>query len=369
MNTACPDTLPGLLPRDGIYRILVCRPNHRLGNILLITPLIAELERLYKGVEVDIVAEGPAASDVFATFFSVKNIYCLPTRGFKHPVAFLSLISKIRKNRYDLVIDPCIGSGFSRVLTRIFRGRYKLGFDDSPRPRGLTHVAPESMAPRHMAKRPVSLVRWHGSSEKDACRDFPSLDIRLSDAERAQGRSVVCELLDASEQSAAEPVIGIFANATGAKRYPSSWWHEFITALQESCPRCGMIEIIPANGRSMLDSRWPGYYSSKIRRMGAVMSGLDLMISADCGVMHLAVASGVPTVGMFSVTDANVYGPYGLGNSVLATNGSTASDVARSVVAAFRQLMDPCADVTANAAQPSSKMPAAPAPISGGQVV
>ena len=99
----------------------------------------------------------------------------------------------------------------------------------------------------------------------------------------------------------------------------------------------------------MLDSRWPGYYSSKIRRLGAVMSGLDLMISADCGVMHLAVASHVPTVGMFSITDANVYGPYGGSNGLQVTNGSTARDVAKSVAAAFPQFMKPTAYLAASA--------------------
>ena len=335
--------------------------------MLLITPLIAELERLYKGAEIDIVAEGPAASDVFATFFSVKNIYCLPVRGFKRPLAFLSLISRIRKNRYDLIIDPCVGSGFSRVLTRIFRGRHKLGFDDALSPRGLTHVVPDSLAPRHMAKRPVSLVRGSGSPPLDTCSDFPPLDIRLADAERAQGRSIVRELLDGSRQSAAELAIGIFANATGAKRYPGEWWSDFIAALKEACPRGGIIEIIPANGSSMLDSRWPGYYSSKIRRMGAVMSGLDLMISADCGVMHLAVASHVPTVGMFSVTDASVYGPYGRSNRLLVTNGSSAGDVARSVAAAFPQFMGLCAGLAANTAQAPGKASVAPAPTASGQ--
>lgn len=70
--------------RDGIYRILVCRPNHRLGNAILITPLIAELERLYQGAEIDLVVEGDASAEIFSTFFSVNRIHCLPRRGFKH---------------------------------------------------------------------------------------------------------------------------------------------------------------------------------------------------------------------------------------------------------------------------------------------
>ena len=42
---------------ENISKILICRPNQRLGNLLLITPLIQEIEpvspnakKLYKGV-------------------------------------------------------------------------------------------------------------------------------------------------------------------------------------------------------------------------------------------------------------------------------------------------------------------------------
>jgi heptosyltransferase-3 len=329
----------GRLPLSGIYRILVCRPNHRLGNMLLMTPLIAELEQRYKGAEIDIVAEGPAACDVFATYFSVRNIYCLPPRGFKRPLAFLAMIAKIRRNHYDLIIDPCVGSTFSRVLTRAFRGRCKLGFDDAAAPRGLTHVVPTAAAPRHMAKRPVSLLRWACAGEADAAPDVPPLDICLTAAEQAQGRAMLDTLLLTTTTPPAGLTIGIFANATGAKRYPGPWWHAFIDALRQAHPQCAIVEIIPGHGRSMLDGAWPGYYSTSIRRMSAVMSALDVMISADCGVMHLAVASRVPTLGLFSVTDAAVYGPYGGGDSLLISKDDCATRAGQRTAAALPQLL------------------------------
>jgi ADP-heptose:LPS heptosyltransferase len=314
--------------------------------MVLMTPLVAELERLYKGAEIDIVAEGDLAADVFATFFSVKNIYCLPRRGFKHPVRFLSLISRIRKTHYDLIVDPCVGSGFSRTLTRIFKGRRKVGFDRLEHAAGLTHVVSDAMAPQHMAKRPVSLVRWYSPLEEGECLGFPSLDIRLTEAEHANGKAVIRHLLSALPPHNATCTIGIFADATGNKRYPKEWWDDFIKTMKELAPQCDLVEIVPMHGRSMLSAKWPSYYSSSIRRMGAVMSAVDLMISADCGVMHLSVASRVPTVGLFSVTDANVYGPYGEGNSALVTQGLSASEAATRIVEAWPKLF------TASAASP-----------------
>jgi ADP-heptose:LPS heptosyltransferase len=330
------------LPKKGVYRILVCRPNHRLGNTILLTPLITELERLYKGAEIDILSEGTIAEEVFSTFFSVKNVYCLPRRGFKHPVPFLGTLLRIRKIQYDLIIDPCLGSGFSRALTKFLHGRYKLGFSDDALHSGLTHPVPTSAAQKHMAQRPINLLRWaraHYAGDATSPSEYPSLDIRLSDEERAHGRAVIGQLLPPSREGVSTPVVGVFANATGAKRYPAAWWSEFIAAFEAMSPQSRILELIPMHGHSMLGEAWPGYYSSDIRRMGAVMAGMDLMITADCGVMHLAVASKVPTVGMFCVTDATVYAPYGLGSCPLMTDGLSAKEAAAQVVRAFPGLL------------------------------
>ena len=335
------DISQNLAAGKGIYRILVCRPNHRLGNTLLMTPLITELEQRYKGAEIDILSEGDIAKEVFTSFFSVKNIFCLPKRGFKHPVSFLHLLFRVRRTPYDLIIDPCVGSGFSRTLTKFLKGRHKLGFSDSTKHSGLTHDVPVSVAMPHMAKRPINMVRWISKEDQRASEEFPSLDIRLTHEERASGRRAVIEMLSTSQQTSTPPVVGIFANATGAKRYPKEWWSEFIRAFKELSPQSSIIELIPAHGHSMLGEEWPGYYSSDIRRMGAVMAGTDLMITADCGVMHLAVASRVTTVGMFCVTDAGAYEPYGLGSHALTTKGMTASDAAKHIVEAFPALTAP----------------------------
>lgn len=344
MNVSFPDGRAGQIGREGIYRILVCRPNHRLGNALLLTPLIAELERLYKGAEIDIVAEGPAAAEIFASFFSVNHVYCLPKRGFKHPLAFLAMLRQIRQTRYDLIVDPCVGSGFSRALTRLLRGRRKIGFSDTPARSGLTHAVPLAAAPRHMARRAVSLVRWLTPLEAHESAAFPVLDIRLTEVERAHGRAVIRELLAASSQSRAAVVVGVFANATGAKCYTKAWWNELVAELKALSPHASVVEIVPMHGHSMLDAHWPGYYSTSLRRMGAVMSAVDVMISADCGVMHLAVASQAPTVGLFCVTDDAVYGPYGAGNGSLRTRGQSAAETAGRIVENFAGLLQPPVD-------------------------
>ena len=316
------------LANQGIYRILVSRPNHRLGNTLLLTPLIAELETRFPGAEIDIVSEGDIAQDVFNGFFSVRRVLCLPRRGFKHPFAFLALFFRIRRTRYDLIIDPSVHSGFGRTLTRLLRARFKLGFSDAPT-RALTHAAPQDIAGRHMGQRPVNLVRWACRARMDT--DYPRLSVHLTDDELAEGARVVTELTERPDHGSG-PVIGVFGNATGSKRYPMAWWIDFMATLQGAFPLASIVEIVPAHAQSMLSGAWPGYYSSDIRRMAAVLAALDLFITADCGVMHLGAAAGTRTIGLFKRTALDVYTPYGNGNIGLHTGDASGSATAHRVI-------------------------------------
>lgn len=338
MHSTMESILQARLPLEGISRVLVCRPNHRLGNNLLMTPLIAEIERLFKNVEIDIVSEGQAARSIFSTARPVKNIYCLPVRGFKHPAAFLALLHRIRRTRYDLIIDPCVGSGFSRALTRVLRGRYKLGFvgsNSAAKTAGLTHGVPETEAGPHMAQRPINLLRASVSDEatRGSGLTFPPLDLRLTEDERQQGERRLAKALAGPSRDASAPVIGLFANATGIKRYPKEWWIEFVETLSCMLPACSFIEFIPIHGNSMLDSQWPVHYAPNIRVTAAVMAATSAVISADCGVMHLAVASGVPTIGLFAKDNLERYAPYGEGNFALSTADQIVGDTARKVAA------------------------------------
>ena len=105
-----------------------------------------------------------------------------------------------------------------------------------------------------------------------------------------------------------------------------------MATLCEGHPTAAIVEVIPAHGQSMLRGKWPGYYSSDIRRMAAVLAGLDLFITADCGVMHLGVAAGVTTIGLFRVTALPVYAPYGGHNAGVDTGNCSGRETARHVL-------------------------------------
>ena len=65
--------------------------------------------------------------------------------------------------------------------------------------------------------------------------------------------------------------------------------------------------------------------------MGAIIKNTSVFIAADNGVMHLASASLTPTVGFFSVTDPDIYAPYGNGSVALNTKETNIEDWIRSI--------------------------------------
>ncbi|CAM5421990.1 hypothetical protein RLIN73S_06011 [Rhodanobacter lindaniclasticus] len=74
---------PDGLPTTGIHGVCICTPNHRLGNSVLISPLIAEIETLYPGAEIDILGSHATAC-LYANRFSVHDVFALPQKIARH---------------------------------------------------------------------------------------------------------------------------------------------------------------------------------------------------------------------------------------------------------------------------------------------
>lgn len=291
------------LPRFGIHRILVCRVSHTLGNTLLITPLLRELTRVYPGAEIDILTRSPVAQEVFGAFDRVRTIFRLPRHGVSAPAQVASVFRQLRARHYDLAIDPGVLSRSDRVGVLAANATWKIGYATGKQG-ALSHRLAVPADVRHVAKLPVHLLRAALADRET--RPHPTLDIVLGDDERAWGRSVLADLVGGGA-----PVLGIFTAATGTKQVGQAWWRVFATHHARLRPNVRIVEIIPLAGRSMLDDRFPTYFSTSIRRLASVLSALSLFVSGDCGVMHLGCAAGAPTIGLFQGTDIAEWGPYG----------------------------------------------------------
>lgn len=317
----------GPLPDAGIHRILVCRVTHTLGNTLLLTPLIRELEEVFPGAEIDILTRSPVANEIFGRFFAVRRIAVLPAHAFAHPLRFRRVLRGILGRHYDLVIDPCPRSITGRILAMRARGTCKLGFESAKKGAGLTHAVSTSSMPVSTGQQPVFLLREALGKRRPMRVTAP--DIALDHEERQAGRDALGRIVRAGSQPSR--VIGVFANATGGKYLGDAWWHRFTPALERRFPGHRIVEVVPATAKPLLGDRYPTYYASDIRKLASVLSAFECVISSDCGVMHLACASGVPVTAIFSTTDPAEWGPYGERDHVIWAQGMEPEDVALAV--------------------------------------
>ena len=87
-----------------------------------------------------------------------------------------------------------------------------------------------------------------------------------------------------------------------------------------------MKEFLSIENISKINFQAPHFYSQDLREMAAIMHNTRVFIAADNGVMHLASAALTPCVGFFSVTNPNIYGPYGNGSVALHTDETNIDD-------------------------------------------
>ncbi|MEP7184785.1 MAG: glycosyltransferase family 9 protein [Rhodanobacter sp.] len=322
-----------MLPAEGIHRVLISRPNHRLGNTVLISALIVEVETLYPGAEIDLV--GSDATDaIYAPLFVVHKVFALPRKIARHLWYTAGIVREIRSCRYDLAIDACNGSQSGKILLSLAHARFKLGFPD----RGTERESAWQVFswPDHLAHRAVFLLRKaYAGGTGEA---YPPLRIVLSPPEIAEARQMLSRVCATSSQKSGGSVLGIFANATGAKCYGEGWWDDFLDAFQGLHPEVRIVELVAAHGQSSLGDRFVPFYTRNLRHLAAMVAAMDGFISADCGVMHLAAASGTPTLGLFSITDPAKYAPYGGANKAIDTRTVAASDAAREAARWFAGL-------------------------------
>jgi heptosyltransferase III len=305
--------------KDSIRNILIVRPNHRLGNQLLATPLVQEITATFPNAHIDLFT-GKVAPILFANYSQIDRILRIPRKPFKELGQYLKVWLQLRSKNYDFVYNVDRTSSSGRLATKFSRGKIKMYGEilDS-----IIKKHPEEY--KHNAKYPVFYLREILSSLgfETSTMDVPFLDLKLSDEELKNGKI----LKDSLVKDPSKPTITLYTFATGAKCYSEAWWKDFYQQLMVRYPEYNLLEILPVENVSMISFQAPALYSKDVREMAAVMANTAIYIGADCGVMHLASAANVPTIGFFSITEPCHYGPYNTGSKGLITTNLKTEEI------------------------------------------
>ncbi|WP_231121164.1 glycosyltransferase family 9 protein [Epilithonimonas vandammei] len=284
-----------------IKRILISRPNHRLGNLLLLTPLVQEVIKTFPDSKIDLFVKGGVTPIIYKNYENIDRYIQLPKKPFSNLGKYIKGWFQLKFRKYDLAINSNPGSSSGRLSILATNSTFKFFGDHDE------ELNSKYQDYNHDAKKTIYNLRKFltelGYPENTS--ELPSLKLILDKEELETGKENLLKIVQNDKKT-----ICLFTNATGAKIYSEDWWEAFYDKLKSTFPDYNIIELLPVENISKLNFKIPNFYSTDIREMGGFLSNCALFIAADNGVMHLASSVNVPTIGLFKVTDETMYKPY-----------------------------------------------------------
>lgn len=293
-----------------IKKILICRPNARLGNLLLITPLIQEVQHYFPEAQIDLFVKGGLMPIILENYPNIGEVIILPKRPFSNLITYLKVWMTIRRKKYDLVLNVDKDSSSGRLAADFSNAVYKFYGDT------INEIKEEDY--QHIAKYPVYNFREYlKMSEISIMKEkIEEVDLKLDLAELEHGRKILFNKFENQK-----PTIALFTFATGDKCFSEFWWTDFYTLLKRKFERdYNILEILPVENVSQINFKATSFYSKDIREIGSVIANTAVFVGADSGIMHLSSAAHTPTIGLFSVSNLKKYEPYSNGSLGIDTN-------------------------------------------------
>lgn len=294
--------------------ILVLKPCC-LGDVLMTTPLVGTLRDAFPEARID-YAVGEWSRAAVLTNPDIDEVipaFEFGPSGLRRFAGALRAAWRLRRRRYDMVFIP-ERSALTHLVAYLAGIPRRFGIASFPRSLLLTDPVPD--APRkHEVDIYLSLAE---AARLKLCREMKYVPTQVS-LERA------LQFLRGQGFDRLPFRVAIFPGGgtnprttLTHKRWPPERFSLLANQLIERYGG-GVVLLGDESERELTfavknDIAFPVLDLTgllDIDGMGAVMQLCDAVIANDTGPMHLAVAVGTPTVGVFGPTSARNYGPYG----------------------------------------------------------
>jgi heptosyltransferase I len=274
-----------------------------IGDIVHALPLVSSLRSAAPALSIEWVTQ-PVPGEIAGRHPAVDRLWTLERhRGWR---AYRDLARALRGRRFDLVLDLQVYAKAS-VVTALLDSPRKIGFDRA-RARELNWL--------------VTNERIAGGPVRQTCEQYLEFADHLG-----VPRCYEWLLPLAAEERAAQAAFfgrrrgPVAALVVGTSRSRKEWPVDRCARLAESLhedlgyevcivgsdqpdERRRALEVVRLCRAPVLDER-----RDDVRRLLWLLDGAAIVISPDTGPFHLAVALGVPSVGLYGHTDPARVGP------------------------------------------------------------
>jgi len=315
-----------------VEKIIIVRPNYRIGNIIFLTPLLNELHALMPHAEVDIIVGSKIAGSILEKMPNVGRVIDVERKVLFNPLKLKALVDEIRMQSYSLCINISGGSFSSQLVSMLADASYRASFYSENNFMPVTHVVHPEGLYKHAGSKPLEFLKLFQGARLP--KSDVLLDIRLQNEEKECAKEELKKLL---EQYGKKQAVAIFRGARFDKKLPDEWWREFVEALQQKNRQLLVIDILSPDVPNALSEDTATYSNKNLRSLGAFFFACDAYVSADTGPLHLAAASGANTTALLNKTNPAVYGVLGPRGLNLEVEKMSVTDVADTVNEKFLQ--------------------------------
>ena len=314
-------------------RILLMRPDH-LGDMVLTTPVLDALKRSLPGAHITMMV-GPWSSEVVARHPAINRLLVFPFPGFRRAsqnpfspyILLASAAQQLRRGNYDLAINLRSDFWWGAALLYLAGIPRRVGYALPPGAAFLSHTlpfhAPElaTVSNLRLASAGLQALGYAPLPEPFTPESYPAV-FQPREEERRQ----VAERLRSAGIDEQMPVVVIHAGTGAAvKLWRSEAWSrcagevvELLSARLTNAMPARIILTGSKSERPMLEEIASGmadaalvFTDVTVGQLAALLERALLVLGVDNGPLHVAVAQGTPTVGIFGPTDPRIFGPWG----------------------------------------------------------
>jgi ADP-heptose:LPS heptosyltransferase len=268
----------------------------RIGDAVLTTGLLDRLCRAHPGIGVTVACGAPAAP-LFRALPELERVIVLDKRRWG--LHWLGLWSQVVDKRWDIVVD-LRRTGLPQFLRKDRRYR-------APKPVPGRHRVVELAAAIDAVDPPAPRL-WLGADDRAKAQALiPGAGLVLAVGPAANWRG---------KQWRAERFAELVSRLTAPGGILPGARVAVFAARAERDQAEAVLAAVPADRRIDLVGK------VDLPVAGACLERCALFVGNDSGLMHLAAASGVPTLGLFGPSPDDRYAPWGPRTSVVRTRQS-----------------------------------------------
>ena len=286
-----------------------------IGDVVFTTPIPRALKRVYPHARISYLVEAAAAPVVAGNTWIDELIVIGRQRGIERILHDVALARRLRRTRFDLVID-LHGGPRSSSLAFATGARQRIGYEVQGRSWMYTSAVrrPRELRARHSVVNQWDLLQaidgWPGDA---ADRSLDAVEMPLDPAADAR---VAHRLAAAGVGPADELILTHVSAGNPFRRWPEP---AFVALLVSLASRNDRRRIIVSSGPSDREAaqritsaaraalgvnapRIPEFGEFDLAELRALIGRSRVFIGGDTGPLHIAATTATPVVGLYGPT-------------------------------------------------------------------